>query len=298
MLKSPLQHEGIDPRWKKGAMALLLLHGYRAAAATALAYPLALLAGAQGLTHFSQGDALAFQSGGLYFLEILSQTKAMISLAPAAVLGFLAALVGHLVPSWYWLNTVSTPHKDSGSDHTTIWRQAPRDIAALGLLALLTWLLRLLAWLLSFFLALYVFHLSDSSPDERVADLLYWGSFLLLAIPPTLVLSSVEGVAQLSLTRQRRVAQAPSIAVALSHAFGILKERPWAVMGGYTASRALVVLAVALSAAIVPLLQIEQGGTWSTALSFGIHQLTALFSLGCCAFWQWRAALWLKPQPS
>jgi hypothetical protein len=263
------------------ACAFAVSYLYRAFAALLLALPIVVALGASGIRSVSRGDARLFEPGGLYLLEVIVSSRALLADALAPTLAVAVVLgLGGLAPELWLLRAMK-----AGA--------APpeRGLRRLLALALATWGARLLLGLLTVGLALTARSFVASARDERLPLLAVGGAVALGLLLQALCsiwhdLASMEIAARGSSTTD-------AILAALERA----RRSAAALVACYAGTQVLALAVLLAAAAAVTSLDVARGEGWRSASALAVHQLAVLVTLALRAAWLWSTRRAAPPAP-
>lgn len=261
------------------ALALGIAYGYRLGAAGLLALPIVQAVRAAKLPHFPQGDRLLLESGGLYLLELLQQSQALLRAQLGSTFWLLLLFAfSALIPQWLLLRALRTraPTAALSSD-------AARELPALALLGALTWIARASLLVAALALAATLRSYFIAAQDERLPDLAFIAG-LGLALLPQLGLSMWHDLASATVV-ERGVAMPLASGAALRG----LRQRGLPLLTRYLGVQLSSLALLVGCGVLVDVIDVAQPGAWRSLLAIGAHQLVVLGCMLLHAYWLFAA---------
>lgn len=262
--------------------AILVVWLWQLGVGLVLAAPIATAIASTGIGRHPLGDAVLFEPGGLYLVEMVRLgSGALIAAFESALVLYLALGLASLVPIALLFVALARPEKLAPARWLA---DALAHFPSFFLIGALAWLARALLVLL--YAAVYagVERRIATALHERTADL-WLGAGVLVA-----ALSFLSVGIAADLGRAARVRFGTPALASVRTGLRCLLRRPLAAGVAWSIAASWSVATVALAAVLVGLLALEHGSAFRALAAFGVHQLAVIALIGLRALWL-RAAL-------
>lgn len=256
--------------------AWVVVYAYRVVASSIVAYPMARALASFGATMHSEGDRGLFEPGGFALLEALRLGGPALGAAAesGALIGGFVAVLG-LVPLAACLTALVRP--DDG--HGDIAKRSVELFPVFLKLGASTLCIQGAVCAVAAAAAPLLSGLAGVIANEQARDLLV-ALVLLPAVAVVVGLGIWEDFA-----RAAAVFGARRVFDAAGRGWTALLERPAAALGVYLATAAAGWATVALSAAIVGIIDVSRPGSWRVAGAFATHQAALLVLAALRVLW-------------
>jgi hypothetical protein len=255
---------------------LFVLYGYRAVASSIVAYPMARTLASFGAAMAPKGDRSLFEPGGFALLEALRRGSPAIGASAesgALVGGFLAVLA--LVPLAACLAILV--HPDDA--HADVAQRSVELFPIFLKLGASTLCIQGAVCAVAAAAAPLLSGFAGVMANEQARDVL-----VALVLLPAAAVVVAMGVWE-DFARVAAVFGARRVLDAARGGWTALVRRPGATFGVYLATLGAGWATVALSAAIVGVIDVSRGGSWRIACAFAVHQGALLVLVALRVLW-------------